>query len=433
MRSITCLLLLVLLVPASRADNRLDLQPIPDLGTLEPVHHLDRGTDYRSRKAAGISGHLGIGYGQYGEDKKGLVGEGSLRIGMRMRQLTVAGTSDLVGGGSELVRGRHTGYLELRTDDRNADEDDISGSVAIGANVEHGEARGLAPVYIGAGRRNHGAANADLLIGLEPDKDDMIWAALATVDGSVTRWLEAPLLDRAYRGAFGLGVSFAPNDGEIPRGRIDLLRARVEHANIQHKSLTAAGGAAPFGETQVRTIEVMSGVHGLTGYIDHEMLFAVTAEFGAAWVESDALLGRIDDTMFKMEIGGHFKWRRSRIGRREFGFAFARQPGSTPDGQHLVADWRLEMIGGAEDKHFVLNARGGISWIKHVEGGEIDPDLLKRYGSHIEGFAKLGFGLELGGYHSMTYEPRVAGDPWSSQREWSSEVGVLARWRPSTY
>ncbi|MDQ3338415.1 MAG: hypothetical protein M4D80_24885 [Myxococcota bacterium] len=428
MRSITCLLLLAPSLAA--AENRLDLEPIPDLGTLEPVHHLDRGT---ARKAAGIAGHIGIGYGNHGDDK-GLVGEGSLRIGMRMRQLTVAGTSDLVGAGSELVRGRHTGYLELRTDNRKADKDDISGSVAIGASVEHGEARGLAPVYIGPGKRNHGAANADLLIGLEPDKDAMIWAALVTTDGSVTRWLDAPLLDHAYRGAFGLGVSFAPNDGEIPRGRIDLLRARVEHANIKGKSLSAAGGVAPFGDTQVRTIEVMSGVHGLTSHIDREMLFVVTAELGAAWIESDALLGRMDETLFKMDISGHFKWRRSRIGRREFGFAFARQPGTTPDGQHLVRDWRLEMIGGAEDKHFVLSARGGISWIKHLQGGDtIGDDTRKRYGSHIEGFVKLGFDLELGGYHSMTYEARVAGDPWSSPREWSSEVGVLARWRPSTY
>jgi hypothetical protein len=432
MRSITCLLLLVLLGPASLADNRLDLEPIPELGTLEPVHHLNR--DYGSRTSVtGLSGHIGVGYGKHGEDK-GLVGEGSVRLGLRMRQLTVAGTSDLVGGASGLLRGRHTGYLELRTDDRGADEDDIGGSVAVGAIVEHGEARGLAPVHIGPGKRNHGAANADLLIGLEPDKDDFNWAALVTADGSVTRWLETPLLDHAYRGAVGLGVSLVPHDGEIPRGRIDLLRARVEHANIKSTSLTAAGAVAPFGDTQVRTIEVMSGVHGFTGYIDREMLFVGTAEFGAAWIESDTLLGTIDNTMFKMDIGAHLKWRRSRIGRREFGFAFARQPGTTADGQHLVTDWRLEMIGGAEDKHFILSARGGISWIRHLEGGDtIGDDTLKRYGSHVEGFAKLGLGLELGGYHSMTYEPRVAGDPWSSQREWSSEAGVLARWRPSTY
>jgi hypothetical protein len=33
----------------------------------------------------------------------------------------------------------------------------------------------------------------------------------------------------------------------------------------------------------------------------------------------------------------------------------------------------------------------------------------------------------------MSYEPRVVGDPWSSPRELATEVGVLARWRPSTY
>ena len=50
-----------------------------------------------------------------------------------------------------------------------------------------------------------------------------------------------------------------------------------------------------------------------------------------------------------------------------------------------------------------------------------------------EGYAKLGLGMELGAYHSMSYEPRVAGDPWSSKREFSTEFGLLARWRTGTY
>lgn len=421
--------LLAILVPGlAVADTRLDLEPIPDLRLLEPVHHLDRGSDWNKRSSGGLTGSIGVGFGSHAGEK-GLVGEGSLAIGKRMRQLVITATSDLVAAGNELVRGRHAGYLELRTDDRGS-EDDITGRVSIGTTVEHGEARGLAPVYLGPGRRDHAAANADVLIGLEPDKDDMIWAALVQTDGSATRWLEAPLLDRAYRGAFGLGVSFAPNDGEVPRGRIDLLRARVEHANIK-RTLRAAG--TPMHDTQVRTIEVMSGLHELAGWIDHEILFAVTAQFGAVWIESDATAGRIEDTFFKMELGGHFKWRKKRIGRREFGFALARQPGPTPDGQYHASDWRLEMVSGAEDAHFVLAARGGISWVTHVSGGVTNPETMKRYGSHVEGFAKLGLGVELGGYHAMTYEPRVAGDPWSAPREFATEVGVLARWRPSTY
>jgi hypothetical protein len=426
MRSIAWLF--VLAPSLAAAENRLDLEPIPDLGLLEPVYHLDRG-NWLARTTAGASGYIGVGVGRYREDK-GLVGEGSLRIGKRWEQLVVAATSDLVAANNALVRGRHTGSLELRTDDDSSDEDDINGRASIAANVEHGEARGLAPVYLGPGKRDHAGANVDLLIGLEPEKDDMIWAALVTTDGSVTRYRDAPLLDRTYRGAVGLGVSIAPNDSEIPRGRVDLLRARVEHANVR-RAVTAAGG--PLGATQVRTIEVMSGVHELTGYIDHEMLFVMTAEFGAAWIEADATPGRIDDTMFKMTLGGHFKWRRARVGRREFGFALAREPGPTPDGQHLVSDWRLEMLASAEDAHFVLGARGGISWVTHIAGGETDPDTVKRYGSHVEGFAKLGMGVELGAYHATSYEPRVAGDPWSSPREFATEVGVLARWRPSTY
>ena len=425
MRRITTLLL-TLIPGLAAADSRLDLQPIPDLMVLEPVYHLDRGTSWRS--AWGIAASIGIGWGSHG-DEKGLVGEGSLQIGKRMKQLAVGATSELVAGGNDLVRGRHTGWLELRSDDHRGD-DDINGVVTINTAVEHGEARALAPIYLGPGRRNHAAASADILIGLEGDPDDMMLAALVQTDGSVTHWLDAPLLDRAYRGAFGLGLSFAPNDGEIPRGRIDAIRVRVEHANIE-RTIRAAG--TPMHDSQVRTIEIMSGLHEFTGWIDHEMLFAVTAQFGVVWIESDATAGQIEDTFFKMELGAHLKWRQSRTSRRELGIAWAREPGPTPDGQNHASDWRLEMVTGAEDSHFVLAARGGVSWMTHISGGATNPNTVKRYGSHVEGFAKLGLGLELGAYNTMSFEPRVAGDPWSTPREFSTEVGVLARWRPSTY
>lgn len=424
------IIFLLLLIPglAVGDSSRLDLEPIPDLSTLEPVHHIDRDTEYSRRTSYGIAGNIGIGYGSH-DDKNGLVGEGAVLLGFRTRQFVASAASELVAGANSLVRGRHVGFLELRTDSANNDEDDIGGHGSLRVEVEHGEARALAPVYLGPGKRNHAAAETDVLIGLEPDKDDVIWAALVHADGSATKWLDAPLLDNAYRGAFGLGVSIAPNEeDEIPRGRIDLIRARVEHATIRRGFSAAATG--PQRDTQVRTVEVMAGMHEFAGHIDHEMLMAFTVQFGGVWIETDA---GAQDTLGKVEIAGHLKWRRSRVGRREFGFALARQPGTTPDGQHIVKDWRLEMIGGAEDRHFAITARGGISWVNHVAGLENDPDTVKRYGSHLELFAKLPLSLEVGGYHSMSYEPRVAGDPWSSKREWASEFGLLARWRPSTY
>lgn len=426
MRRIT---LLALLAPGvAAADIHLDLRPMPELLQLEPVYHLDRGSSWDKRSSAGIAANVGIGFGRY-DGKEGLVGEGSLLVGKRTKHLTLAATSELLAGANDLVRGRHTGLLEFRTDDRGPD-DELSGIATVEANVEHGLARTLAPVYLGPGKRNHGEGRATALIGLPPDKDEVIFGALVVADGSVTEWTDAPLLDRTERGAFGLGLSVAPFDGELPRGRFDILRARVEHANI-HRTLRAAG--VPLRDTQVRSVEVMTGMHDFTAWIDHEALFVLSAEFGGVWIESDAATGTIQDTFFKMNTGAHFKWRAGSRGRREVGLAWGREPQATPDGQLTATDWRLEMVGGAEDSRLVLAARGGLSWVTHHSGGETDPNTMLRYGSHVEGFAKLGLGLELGAYHSMAYEPQVAGDPWSTPRQFVTELGVLARWRPSTY
>jgi hypothetical protein len=183
----------------------------------------------------------------------------------------------------------------------------------------------------------------------------------------------------------------------------------------------------------VRTVEVMTGMHELTGWIDRELLFVATAEVGGVWIESDAANGTLQDTFFKMGLGAHFKWRAGEKGRREVGLAWAREPGPTPDGQAHATDWRLEMVASAENARLVLAARGGLSWVTHHAGGETDPNTLVRYGSHVEGFVKVGLGLEVGGYHAMAFEPQVAGDPWSTPRQFVTELGLLARWRPSSY
>lgn len=415
----------LLLVPGlATADIRLELA-MPELRQLEPVYHLDRGSSKRS--SDGIAASLGVGVG--GDDgERGLVGEGTLRAGMRSRQFALAGSSDVAIAANELVRGRHAGWLELRSDDRSVDAMSLVGTVA--ASLEHGEARGLQPVSIGPGEREHAAASSTVVIGLGHDKDDFVLGALVAADGSFTHWRDAPLLDRAQRGAFGLGLVMAPFDGELPHGRMDILRARVEHATITH-DVWAAGG--PVRDTQVRTIEVMTGLHELTGWIDHALLFAVTAQVGGVWIDSDRAGGAIQNTFFKMQLGTHLKWRTRKRGLRELGFAWAREPGPTPDGRHHVTDWRLELAAAAEDARLALSVRGGISWVSHASGGDSDPDTVKRYGSQVDAFVKLGMGVEVGGYHVMTYEPRVAGDPWSAPRQFVTELGLMARWRPSTY
>ncbi len=416
-------LALLLLLPASAvADSRLDLEPIPDLRIYEPVYDIRKYEDRHAHPSSNMVVDVGVGWGTQ-DGEQGLVGEGSLQLGRHFRRLAFGASSEVVAGANELVRGRHAGFLELRTEPD--DSEDFGGRLRLDGLLEHGRARGLAPVYLGPGERDHGAASAEGLLRLAADKGDAEWAALVEVDGSATRWLTAPALDHATRRALGLGLVVMPTDDEMPHGRVDLVRARVEHATITRK-LIAAGIGLP--ETQVRTIDVMAGPHEMTFAIDHELLLAMTEEFGASWIETDTTNKTISGTFFKMNLAAHAKWRRGRHGRREVGFALAREPGVSPDGQHIVSDWRLELVSGHEDKRFVIALRGGISWISHKDGAG-DPDTVKRYGSHLEGFVKLGFGIEAGGYHAMTYEPQVAGDPWSSPRQWSTEVGGLVRIR----
>jgi hypothetical protein len=416
----------LLLVPSlAFAETRIEQDAIPSLTLLEPVYHLDRG---EKRRLSGAVVTSALGYGSHDGDG-GLVGEGTLAIGKRTKKLSFGAASSLVLGDTSLVRGRHLAFVELDTDATRSN-DDLAGRLTVAASLEHGEARGLAPVELGPGKRNHIESSADALIGLEPDGEEVFWAALIQVEGSATYWLDTPLLDRARRGAAGLGISFAPDDRELPRGRLDVMRARVEHTNIE-RTWTASAGRR-LRDTQVRTIEVMIGAHEFTGHIDRELLVSGTAELGAEWIESD--VGGLSETMAKFNLAIHAKWRKRNTGRREFGFAFSRDPSTTPDGQQLATDTRLDMVAGAEDKRFIIEARGGISWVNHRGGGwDGDPPTVKRYGSHVQGFLKLPFGFEAGGYHSATYEPRAAGDPWGSPRAWAIEAGLLARYRYKTF
>jgi hypothetical protein len=130
-----------------------------------------------------------------------------------------------------------------------------------------------------------------------------------------------------------------------------------------------------------------------------------------------------------MRLATAARWLADRSGGvRRLGFAIAREPGHTADGQRLVSDWRVELDSALEDSKYVLGARGGVSWLTSKAGAP-GTSMLIRYGSHLEAFRKLAGGIELGAYNAVGYEPQLAGDPWASPRQWGIETGVVVRWR----
>jgi len=417
-------LLLVLCPTAAGAEIRLDLAPIPELSLLEPAFHVDRDEDRDERSKSGILGSIGVGYGRFDDDDRATT-VGTLAVGKRTERMVALASSELVVAGRDLFRGHHRGLIELRTEEDH--EGGIGGAVTLQTAIDHGEARGLAPVKLGPGRHDTAGVGAEALLDLGAEKDDFVWVAELFADGGATRWHDTPEVDRAYRRSLGLGFGRRPADGELPRGAIDLIRGRVEHVTIERPITAAAAGR--IGDTDVRIVELGLGAHDLTLLIDRELLAVISADIGWSWLEADTASGRLEDNMFRMRLATAMKWQtRHHAGERRLGVAIAREPGYTANGQRLVTDWRAELEYGLEDHKYVLSASGGISWIRAIEGGQPAP-MLTRYGSHVEAFYKLGRGIELGGYHAASYEPRLGGDPWASPRHWGTELGALVRWR----
>lgn len=324
---------LLLLVPGlAAADTRIDISPMPELLLLEPAYHLDRGSDAGARTKRGIVSSIGVGDGAT-HDERGLVGEATVAAGMRTRRHFASASSELVIGADELLRGRHQGYLQLRTDGRN---DEIGGVATMGIAIEHGQARALAPAAIGPGHRDHIAAFADELIAIDEDAHDAIWGVLARVEGSGTRWLDSPVLDYAYRGGVAMGLAAAPiDDDETPRGRLEALVTRFEQGHTV-RELTAAGSAS-IADVKTRVVDVMSGANEVTGWIDHELLVALTARFGAKWIEAEANGRTKSSTLFAMQLGLHLKWRDGHD-VRELGLGISRDPTASPDGQSILSE-----------------------------------------------------------------------------------------------
>ncbi len=417
------LLLLLVCAPVASADIRLDTEPIPDLFPLEAAFHLDRGQAADDRTKSGVVGSIGMGYGRFDDDNTGTL-VGAIAAGTYTDHWLVLASSELVTANDQIWRGHHTGLVEMHSEEDRADG--LGGAVALQTAIAHGDARALAPVRLGQGRYVNGDVGGEALLHLGKDKDDFVFVAQLFGELGTTRW-ESPLLDHANRGSLGLGIGLSPADGELPRGAIDLLRGRVEHVTIT-RPIIAAGATAPIGSTDVRIAEIGVGAHEMTLHIDHELLAVIEGDLGWSWLEADTAEGRIEDNMFRMKLATALKWRTDRSrGARRLGIAFAREPGYTPDGQRLVVDWRTDLAYGVETPVYSLTAAGGISWIG-THAGRWAPTQA-RYGSHVELFFKLGRGVEGGAYHATSFENQHAGDPWATERTWSTEAGVLLRWR----
>ncbi|MFN0246971.1 MAG: hypothetical protein ACKV2T_08675 [Kofleriaceae bacterium] len=404
------------------ADIRLDTEPVPELFALEAAFHLDRGQYWGSRTKSGIVGSIGAGYGRFDEDDTGTL-VGAIAAGKYTETWLALASSELVMANEQIWRGHHVGLVGLHSKEDSADG--LGGRVTLETTLDHGEARGLAPVRLGQGRYRNGDVGGEALLHLGDD-DDMVFVAQLFGELGTTRW-DSPLLDHANRGSIGLGIGLTPADGELPRGSVDLLRGRVEHVTIR-RPIVAARATAPLGDTSVRVVELGLGAHEMTLHIDRELLAVIEGDLGWSWIEADASMGRIDDNMFRMKLATALKWRtdRSRQARR-LGIGVAREPGYTPDGQRLVVDWRTDLTYGVDTPVYALKASGGLSWIKTVAGGWMPS--LPRYGTSVELFFKIALGFEGGGYFATSYENQLAGDPWAAARAWNTETGLLLRWR----
>lgn len=413
---------LICALPAvAHAQGRLDLTQIPDLSRYEAVWPLR----YDAPNPA-VIGSFGLGFTGVGGDggKRRLAADATLGFGLETERWLVVEHSELSGfadgATAELLRGRHRALAQLRTGE------DTGVVVSLGGVLDHGTAQGLAPVHLGAGRRTTGDAEADALLILDEDCD-CHFAISARGTAGATRWAGGAA---AAREGAELALGPTPDDDELPRGQIDLVRGRVEHARIT-SGAAFAGAISGRRDTEVRTVEVGLGAHDFTLNIDHELKAVITADFGWSWLEADTPSGSISTNLYTMNLGAAGTWRERGNGRLlHAGLGIGRTPDYTQDGSRLTADWRLELEGTLENRRLALGARGGLSWLVPIAATDGAPDAstMIRYGEQVEAYYKLGSGIEVGAYHAAHYEP-APGDPWASDRRWALEAGVEVRFR----
>lgn len=405
----------------AHAQGRLDLNQLPDLSMYDaiwPLHYSESHTAAVGSFGLGFTGVRGDG----GERR--LAADATLGFGHETDRWLIVEHSELSGFADgatpELLRGRHRALAQLRTGE------DTGVVASLGGVVDHGAAQGLSPLHLGAGRRTTGDAEGEALLILSQDCDCHFSVAARGTAGA-TRWAGGAT---AAREGFELALGPTPNDDELPHGMIDLVHGRVEHARIT-TGAAFAGAVSGRRDTEVRTVEVGLGSHDFTMHIDHELKAVITAEFGWSWLESDTPSGSLSANLYTMNIGAAGTWRERGNGRLlHAGLGIGRTPDYTQDGSRLTADWRLELEGTLETRRLLLGAHGGLSWLVPVSAidGAPDASTMIRYGEQVEGFVKLGSGIEVGAYHAAHYEP-APGDPWASDRRWGLEAGVEVRFR----
>jgi hypothetical protein len=427
---------------SARADERLDLQ-LPDVALFEPAFHLDRSVPYDERKKSGRAYQLSIAgaraddggtfdplTGRTGGDARvAFMSSAAIGLGFRSDSTIVAWRSEVYGLSGRGVRGRHRGLFQVKIGGL-LDETFI-------VSAEHGDARALAPVRLGPSARATGELAVELLARIAKKKSDMQMVVVAGGGIAGTAWeaTNAPTLDSENRNTAMIAFAAAPSDGELPRGRIDIVRLNIEGQRIHLRD-----GVMPIDMTQpigpgnggaeTRHIDVLVGAKEMTLYIDHETLAIIDAYLGGSWVESETAAGTIHDSLFNMKLATSVKWRPDRDGiTRGIGFNWSRIPTTTPDGQRIVAESRLEIASSVESDTMIAGARAGVSWLNPTEGGPTEVDTLVRYGMELEAFWKVTKSVEAGIYHANSYEPRVTGDPWATPRRWAVESGGIVRLR----
>lgn len=401
--------LLALLPLTAQADSRVDLHALGDVELLERALPLDR----YEHDHHGAAGSLALGADTDGE----AIGAMSVALGKATRTTLLAMRSEL-----DLQRGHHRGLAELRLSERHHG---IAGVAAVEAQLDHGEARALAPIRIGPGRRVDGqvATQAQLFVG--PEKD-FVWVATTTVDGGATIWRDSAILDRTDRRAIGLAGGMAPGDGELPRGRIDLLRWRIEDASVTRRADPAAATADNVSE--IRTVQIGLGATDLTLHFDREMLAVLRIELGWSWLTARSGTDELSDTMFHMRIGSNLALRGRRDVTYRIGGGFARDPGYSPDGRRLVSEWREEFLGARETDRYRITLRGALGFVRAVANTAGTKRVIP-YAYDLEAALAIARYLELGAHVSIVSEPPIAGDPWAAEPRLRSEAGLVLRLR----
>jgi hypothetical protein len=415
--------LIVCAVPAvaraQGAQGALALEHVPDVELYEAIWPLGHRFDGKPA----LVGAIGLGAGER-DGAGGTVAAASGAAGVEADMVLVVARSELGWWGKArddlaAMRGRHRALLQVKTGE------DLGLVVAFTGALDHGR-RELAPVRL-AGASGSGVVGGEAMWFMDPD-DDETFAFAVRGEAGRSEWAGGR---ESNRRALTLAFGYAPNDDELPRGMVDLVRGRVEHARIESPvALAAIAGARDHAE--VRRVDVGIGAHDMTLHIDHELAAVIVADLGWSWLQADTAAGALADSLFRLELGAAFHVRDRRHGRlMKLGLGIAREPTHTAGGERLVSDWRFELAGAIENRRLVLDARGGIAWLRRLDGGRSPADQLIRYGSQVEAFAKLGAGLELGGYHRASFEP-ATDDPWAGPRGWGLEAGVLIRLRTDT-